>query len=608
VKPSHNETLCLWLCDKNDLEQELLAGNLLFHTHVTKFEFLLLRRSTVKKLNVGFASLVLSVTAVALLVQCAPKESSKESDKDKKAISAGVIDGMDFSALDKVQNRPSAQALLKALKDRTAPSAQVLSMALVELHLQVEVKTKEASEAKAKTKEQTGAVKEGTVVTATDPAIAKAKEVSDKTLEKLGIVSNYAEKIKAQKAEELKKIYSLIEDVVKSKMRYNSSAVSILNAIEKGEIEDYSGTSLLALTWLQTSSLKRDKAVILIEEEQLKLAEIRGTKNNVFSISSDTKDVASKDQGSTEDMIKAGKNKLVQMDLFVIHESLKPFVADQKAWALAVQKASNKALGLTVEDKQLSTFEGADKLKLNHSALLIGKPREKNVEYLSETDATRSGGTAGATSGDNTASNMSGDNTAANTSGDNTSGDNTAANTSGDNTAASASGDNSAANSARPPAPASVMYQSACLSMTEFRKAMADNKAKNLLALFTWTVNGNQKFLNQAKSSLTMVRLEKLDVKALATVDSDLASLVTDASKEVQKDGKTQMVLVNLPKGDGNAVSMWMLEKDTHKFLKEFKSLTIKPNATEYLRSKSRGTEAAMDTHLFVETKQEACP
>ncbi|MGZ5279438.1 MAG: hypothetical protein ACXWC9_05825 [Pseudobdellovibrionaceae bacterium] len=554
-----------------------------------------------KKLKVGFASFVLSTAAVAVLVQCAPKESNKDKDRGKdKAVSAGVIDGMDFSELEKVQNRPNTKALLKALKDRTEPTASLLSMALVELHLQADVKLTESAEGKTneKTKDQTDAkAKEQADAKVKEESQAKAKEVNDKVLENWEVVSKYAGKIKAAKPEELKKVYALIAEEVKRDIRYNPSSVSILNALEKGEIEDYSGTSLLTLMWLQTGSLKRDKGVILFEENLLKIAELRGTKNNVFSINTDTKDAVSKDLGSLEDLMKAGKSKLVQLDLFVIHESLKPFVADQKAWAMAVQKASNKALGLKIEDKQLLFFDGAEKSKLNHSALLAGKPREKNTFDLqtegTSSDPGQNGNTATSVSGDGTASNVSGDNTAGSAS--------------GDNTAGTTSGDNTGAGEPTAQGPASVMYQSVCVNMPEFRKAMTDNKLRNLLSVFSWAVDGNRKFMSQANSSLTMIRLEALDAKALATVDSDLASLVVDAIKVTEKDKKMRMILMVLPKGGGSVGSLWMFDKETDEYLKGYGTVPLKANATEYLRSKSRATEASKDTHLIVETKQEAC-
>lgn len=535
-----------------------------------------------KTIRFGFLSLALSAAAISVLVQCAPKDSKKKdappgATTGQNDSSASLVAGIDFSALEKAEGYKSTQALLKALKEGSAPDAQILSMALVELHL-----------------------KNG----------GKSKEAADKTLEVVGKVSKLAEAAKVQKPEELKKIYDLIEKdedlKIKRNLRANPAATSILDVLSKGEIQEYSGTSLLTLAWLQTRSLVRAKGAVLIENGGLKLAEIRDGKN-VIVIDSLRKGTLIQQLGNAEELVKGNTKRLVQLDLFVIHETLKNFASDSKAWALKVQKASNKALDLKIDEKQVAVNSSkVEKNHINQSELLMGTPSEPAIADL-PTDETVEPASAPAKPQDpGTAQTVSGAAPSAEPA-QPTSGAASPAASPAAVPAAPPSASNEST-PAQPKEPGSVRQGEVCLSMEAFSKQFA-NKEKTLFRVFRqFFVSDEGDLMMDAGVPGAVFRLEGLDPVKLA-LDAELDKTVKMAQEEMKKDGKLQAVLL-LKSEDGKSLiaSLQIFEKESQKRISRIGNRQVlnKP-VMDYLKAIGRAAKTADDKALWIELREETC-
>lgn len=532
-------------------------------------------------------SAALSAAAVALLVQCAPKKD-KEADAANK--SSALVEGMDFSALEKSDNSPSAKTLLKMLKDNETPNSQILATALIELNVKADAKSD-----------------------------AKASEIQAKVDSVLGDVMKIADGMKATKLEELKKFQPALSEKLNHPVRQNPNSITIQSALENGEFQEYSGTSLLTVLWLKTPSYDHAKGVILIEDGSLKLAELRADKK-IASIDSLASGQTTKDEGTTDDLIKtAGKKKLVQLDLFVVHEALKPYVTDAKAWSLKIQKASNSKLGLKIEEKDLTTNSNVEKSKLNQSEILIGLPRTSNTQVIS--DDAGAAATPDTTPAKDDKKDVSGDKKGdgSGDKGSDKAGTKDDPKAVGAATTGTASGDSSTAadkGSEKDSKPADkdstkpgfVSVQSGCNTVDELQKLLADAKPNSLKSQFSQLIDfkNNAGFFASPKSYLVMVRLEALKADAIMPLSAELGKTITDALAEAQKN-KVHMVLLVSPKGEKATAKFLTFANDTGKYLKVYpeKSILLETAAIDYLKNTAKGVDISKDTHLIVEMKTE---
>jgi hypothetical protein len=302
---------------------------------------------------------VFSALAVLQLTHCAPKDKAKPSasaqakaapDAGKPAPSAAeppaaatitkLVEGIDFSALDNsgTTTNLSAKALYKNLKDKTTPERTPLAMAMMELHLEAAGQTSGAPQ----------------------------------QIEKLGAVDALVKKIKAKKIENLKSVYEKLAEMSgRRDVKFSDSALTLLSVLEKNELQTYSGISFLGLLWIQSSDLDMDKALVLFEDGVIKLAELRDKK--IMAVSATDLNQEAVDLGTLEEYTKGGVKKAIQLKYFVIHEALKKFAKDPKAWAKQVQKLSNTELKITIPEDKLLQSKATDIKKLNHSELLIGE-------------------------------------------------------------------------------------------------------------------------------------------------------------------------------------------------------------------------------------------
>ncbi len=321
-------------------------------------------------------SLIAALT-VSQLTHCGPKNkaNSTPSEAAKAAgatptvpeeRSAGAmpdvlkIDEMKFSSLETTTDRLSAKAVLKSLKEKTEVSHDALARALIELNL----------------------VDAGRGASADD----QMKIISG--------IAKSAETIGAKKIEELKAVYTLLEKANRTKMRHVNTAFTVDRAIEKNELNNYSATTLLSLLWLNSMTTDASKGLVLIEEGEMKLAELKG--DHVMAINVETVSLVAQDLGTLKDYDRNAKRKVVSLPLFVIHEVLKKYVLDPKAWAVKIQKASNKVLGLTDDESKMllaPVRAGKVPMNLSLSELNIGSGKdvaegELSVEKPVETAST----------------------------------------------------------------------------------------------------------------------------------------------------------------------------------------------------------------------------
>jgi hypothetical protein len=543
-------------------------------------------------------SAVWSAAAVALLVQCAPKKD-KETEAANK--SSALIEGMDFSALEKSENSPSTKALLQMLKENKSPNNQVLATALIELHVKSEAKSDE---------------KVSEITSKTDAILEKAMKI--------------AEGIKATKPEELKKVKSVLSE--KRAIRKNSASITIQSALENGEFQEYSGTSLLTLLWLKTTPpLDSSKGAIFIEDKSLKLAELRADKK-IFSIDSLVSGQTAKDEGTTDELVKsAGKKKIVALDLFVIHEAFKPFAADAKAWALRIQKASNARFGLQIAEKDLTTNSSVDKSKLNQSEILIGTQGDANPEEMknesettpeaapnaenkegkgASTDA-KAGGTGDKTSDKSGTKEDSKAGGTTNATSQTASTGATAADPAGSTAGAADKSveKDSKQTESSDKKPGYATLQNECISVeTLLNERVKKAAANSLLSMFGQMSQQNEgeKFLQSPKAFLVMSRAEALEASAIASRSAELGKLITEAQDEAKKKNEHMILFVKL-KNNAPVAYLLTFLNENNKYVDVFqkKIVTLDAATLSYLKSKAGSSDLAKDTHLLVEMKTE---
>ncbi len=299
---------------------------------------------------------ILGALTVLHLAHCAPKDKAKpnpsntppaktDSPADTGKPAPGVpaaenkslVEGVDFSALESTTSNKSTKALFKNLKDKATPDRNVMAMSLVEIHL-------EAAGQSSGTTPQT---------------------------EKLVAADALVTKIKAKKVESLKKSYTeLAEMSGRRNLKFSDGALTLLSVLEKNEVNAYSGTSFLTLLWLRSNDFDMEKALVLFEDGVIRLGEIRDGK--IKSVSASNLNTDADDLGTLEAYTKGGTKKAIKLKYFVIHEVLKKFAKDPKAWAKHVQKQSNTELKITIPEDKLLQSRATDLKKLDNSELLIG--------------------------------------------------------------------------------------------------------------------------------------------------------------------------------------------------------------------------------------------
>ena len=580
-----------------------------------------------KKGTMATITVALSTAAILALVQCAPKPKDKDAavgGNQNKTTGSSLVEGLDFSALEKSNGNPSAKALLKTLKENKTPDGHILAMALMELHLRGTISSSAAPSQSAtddkENKDKDGKDKPAKTTAAKDVKTAEVsaedKKMTEAVQTNLARVMKLAESVKAKKMEELKKIYSLIKEETKRNMRYNPKSVSVMDVLDKGELQEYSGTSLLALTWLSTSFLSREKAFVLIEDGRLQLAE-RRTDKGLMALESLSEGLVGRDAGSMDEMVKSTSKRLVQLDLFVIHEALKSFAANPKDWSLRIQKVSNKANDLKIDEKSLkSNSASVDKSQINQSEILIGNQVEKGTFDLVAEEQPVPAAAAAAPgaivpAGKTPAKNETGNGAPAPTV---------------PGAAASAPSASAAPTLAAPETPAApqaaapaasavsasvagknafLLYQTNCLSVAEFRKVLAAAKAPSLLSLLKSSVVQNgEKLYDDESAPMTMIRLEAIDASKLNTLDRDLEKLVKDGKEDAGKD-QTLSVVLAIAKDEGRLVGgVQAFEKATGKYVKQLgNTVLMKDEAASYLQNYARKTKASEDKAVILEPK-----
>jgi hypothetical protein len=402
---------------------------------------------------------------------------------------------------------------------------------------------------------------------------------ADNTMAVLAKITTYSKNSDAKKPEELKKIYDAIEKEKNRNMRTDDQATSLVDVMEKGNVQDYSGTLFLSVALVKNPNMtNRSKDVILIEKGRLRLGEIRG--QNIQVLDSVTKGTVVRDEGTLEDLQKSDAKRLVQVDLFLIHEALKSYAADPKAWALNVEKASNKTLDLKIDDKKVITnSDKVDKAQLNQSEILIGSPRSLSSNDLEVEEVAPKAPADKPASPDPAAQTPVVKPAAGNI-----------ISTSG----AAATKSNYTG----------VNYGSDCLPIATFQNRVGENKAKNLLDLFSrYSLNDKRELKGDLTVPTVMLRLENLNVADVVAKDADLDKPLKDALKQMASDTKSQMVLTLVRLDNGQTVGrIKTYEKDTQKELNPVGSdLVLKPAVLDYLKAGAKNAKASEDKALYVE-------
>ena len=309
-----------------------------------------------------FGSSVLMTMTLSQLINCAPqskpgdpKSSAPVAKSDSPEIKTTPdriptrprpelkVDDLKFSTLETMTSRPSAKAVLKSIQSKLEVDPKILAMALIELHL----------------------VAEGRGAS------------SDEQIAKLEKISKISEELKLKSVEDLKRIYAKLEKLNGSKIRHRKQGATLDSLLEKNESHNYSATTLMALLWLTSPTFDASKGLVLIEDGELKLAELR--QGQLVAIHPETLGEVGHNLGALEAYASSEKKKVISLPLFAIHEALKKYALDPKAWALRIQMVSNQVLGLKDDDKKMpntSVLAASGAKGLEYGEINIGEPKD----------------------------------------------------------------------------------------------------------------------------------------------------------------------------------------------------------------------------------------
>lgn len=291
---------------------------------------------------------VMTVAALGMVLNCAPKKGANSNENGKAAAQktdpssiASLVKSVDFSKLENGKDdNKSIYAVYSSLKEGNLPADETLALAIAQQHL------KEVNGGKS-----------------TD---SKESELS----ESLG---KWAKSTKAKSPEMLREVYGLLEKESKKRTKKGNSANSLQTVLSTNEVSAYSAPIFIATLWLKSGSdIPMNKALAVITNNGLSLGEIR-TNDAVITFDSAVQGDEITNLGKLETLVSAKQTRLVGLKLFLIHEVLKSFTTNPVEFANRVLARSAVDLSIKPDASlQVQSSVKIDATKISQSALLMG--------------------------------------------------------------------------------------------------------------------------------------------------------------------------------------------------------------------------------------------